>query len=463
MTTKQNNLRRGPGHYQTRSSTRVMKNDDGELQENAVHSRSSSRDSRTYSEVVGAGSVSQPQERRETDSDPNNGQSQSDDTVNGIGQRQNQGNGSDSERQMWVKVQPRRRNRARSLDSAQVETNKFNLHSASFAVTGRSKPTVLTAEQGVTIRAAENLLSQGQRKLIQKRMSIVNETPARSDSSEESDASHGEGPSNGKGKTIDPRNWGAVGLGPEEINIEAQKNAYDNFRALKDARVSQPINHNLGSENESSQPRSKKSKPKKQKICSTQRAGSEALTDQMDNHIRDLVEQRPRGKPKQVVKRAFVGQAEHITRPSELIAPTNHLAKLLTSSNSKSRAVNKRTAIIAGKSNGPPNNPSSSSSSSLSSSSSESSDSESKTRSSSDSLSTDSSNRHQKRRRNKHSKHHSKRSKKMLLKPDPPENYNGSIDVRKYIKFVTEGTAYVRDGHVPKNRRVLKLSKFLQG
>ncbi|KAJ3789006.1 hypothetical protein GGU10DRAFT_261592, partial [Lentinula aff. detonsa] len=51
----------------------------------------------------------------------------------------------------------------------------------------------------------------------------------------------------------------------------------------------------------------------------------------------------------------------------------------------------------------------------------------------------------------------------MLLKPDPPENYDGSIDVRKYIKFVTEGTAYVRDGHVPKNRRVLKLSKFLQG
>ncbi|KAJ3995049.1 hypothetical protein F5050DRAFT_1809019 [Lentinula boryana] len=214
MTTKQNNLRRGPGHYQTRSTARVVNNDDGELQENAVHSRSSSRDSRTYSEVVGAGSVSQPQERRETDYDPNNGQSQSDDTVNGIGQRQNQGNGSDS----------------------------------------------------VTIRAAENLLSQGQRKLIQKRMSIVNETPAGSDSSEESDASHGEGPSNGKGKTIDPRNWGAVGLGPEEINIEAQKNAYDNFRALKDARVSQPINHDLGSENESSQPRSKKSKPKKRKI-----------------------------------------------------------------------------------------------------------------------------------------------------------------------------------------------------
>ncbi|KAE9383128.1 hypothetical protein BT96DRAFT_961093 [Gymnopus androsaceus JB14] len=51
----------------------------------------------------------------------------------------------------------------------------------------------------------------------------------------------------------------------------------------------------------------------------------------------------------------------------------------------------------------------------------------------------------------------------MLLKPDPPESYDGSVDVRAFIKFVTEGTAYVRDGRVPSNRRVLKLSKYLKG
>ncbi|KAJ3899345.1 hypothetical protein F5879DRAFT_811069, partial [Lentinula edodes] len=51
----------------------------------------------------------------------------------------------------------------------------------------------------------------------------------------------------------------------------------------------------------------------------------------------------------------------------------------------------------------------------------------------------------------------------MILKPDPPEDYDGATDVGSYIKFVTEGTAYVRDGRVPKNRRVLKLSKYLTG
>ncbi|THV02136.1 hypothetical protein K435DRAFT_653994, partial [Dendrothele bispora CBS 962.96] len=51
----------------------------------------------------------------------------------------------------------------------------------------------------------------------------------------------------------------------------------------------------------------------------------------------------------------------------------------------------------------------------------------------------------------------------MTLKPDPPDVYDGAVDVRAYIKYVTEGTAYVRDGGVPKNRRVMKLSKFLKG
>ncbi|KAE9382849.1 hypothetical protein BT96DRAFT_844981, partial [Gymnopus androsaceus JB14] len=51
----------------------------------------------------------------------------------------------------------------------------------------------------------------------------------------------------------------------------------------------------------------------------------------------------------------------------------------------------------------------------------------------------------------------------MLLIPDPPDYYDGSVDIRDFIKFVTEGTAYVRDGHVPSNRHVLKLSKYLKG
>lgn len=59
--------------------------------------------------------------------------------------------------------------------------------------------------------------------------------------------------------------------------------------------------------------------------------------------------------------------------------------------------------------------------------------------------------------------HHKRAKKKMLLEPDPPDYYDGSVVIRDFIKFVTEGTAYVRDGHVPSNRHVLKLSKYLKG
>ncbi|KAG7097893.1 hypothetical protein E1B28_005206 [Marasmius oreades] len=58
-------------------------------------------------------------------------------------------------------------------------------------------------------------------------------------------------------------------------------------------------------------------------------------------------------------------------------------------------------------------------------------------------------------------KRHSK--KKMLLKPVPPEPYDGSPDVRAIIKFVTEAMAYLCDGQVPHNRRVFRISKYLTG
>ncbi|KAF9254573.1 hypothetical protein L218DRAFT_885997, partial [Marasmius fiardii PR-910] len=51
----------------------------------------------------------------------------------------------------------------------------------------------------------------------------------------------------------------------------------------------------------------------------------------------------------------------------------------------------------------------------------------------------------------------------MLLKPVPPEAYDGTADVRGYIKFVTEAMAYLRDGQVPRNRHVFRISKYLTG
>ncbi|KIY66433.1 hypothetical protein CYLTODRAFT_335751, partial [Cylindrobasidium torrendii FP15055 ss-10] len=49
------------------------------------------------------------------------------------------------------------------------------------------------------------------------------------------------------------------------------------------------------------------------------------------------------------------------------------------------------------------------------------------------------------------------------LKPEPPEPYDGTPDVRKMLRFVQDGTDYVREGGVHKKLRVKKLSRFLRG
>ena len=57
----------------------------------------------------------------------------------------------------------------------------------------------------------------------------------------------------------------------------------------------------------------------------------------------------------------------------------------------------------------------------------------------------------------------SKRSYKSGLKPIVPRKYDSLADVRAYNRFVTEGTAYVVNRRVPRNRQIFVLSYFLEG
>jgi hypothetical protein len=68
-----------------------------------------------------------------------------------------------------------------------------------------------------------------------------------------------------------------------------------------------------------------------------------------------------------------------------------------------------------------------------------------------------------KRRSRSKGKKKSKRPRKSGLKPIVPKEYDGSADARVYNRFVTEGTTYVYDGRVPRNRRVFVLSYYLDG
>ena len=54
-------------------------------------------------------------------------------------------------------------------------------------------------------------------------------------------------------------------------------------------------------------------------------------------------------------------------------------------------------------------------------------------------------------------------SSRSKIKPIPPKEYDGSVDVRAYHRFVRESDAYLRDGKVRTRRKVFLLSYYLTG
>ena len=51
----------------------------------------------------------------------------------------------------------------------------------------------------------------------------------------------------------------------------------------------------------------------------------------------------------------------------------------------------------------------------------------------------------------------------MTLKPIAPTKYDGSPDLKVFHRFMTEGTAYVKDGGVPLKKRAFILAHYLMG
>ncbi|KAG6884347.1 hypothetical protein C0992_006486, partial [Termitomyces sp. T32_za158] len=58
---------------------------------------------------------------------------------------------------------------------------------------------------------------------------------------------------------------------------------------------------------------------------------------------------------------------------------------------------------------------------------------------------------------------HRKRVRQTIIKPTPPDKYDGRVDIRAFHKFLTHGTAYVKYGYVERRRQVMVLSEFLTG
>ncbi|KAJ3886641.1 hypothetical protein GG344DRAFT_69499 [Lentinula edodes] len=316
----------------------------------------------------------------------------------------------------WVAAGTRRR--AFSLDSSSNQ-NKFRLHALEQTRVNSDKIRGNQAKKPVplamaTVRKAERNNPRAQKNETRHRTRSDKQNPTHKNLSDNS--WNKEGPFKDKGNGMDPMNWGATSSQSEPDTDINQHGAIENSRAVRDNAQQRQI-------------QSPKKKSSKKPEWAKLHKVPEAFANQVEPHARDIVGQRPRKF--HAIKR--------VASPSSSLTTPN-LTK------GKKQAVEQQS-----KCRREPSESSSSSSGSESSSSSPESDSES-------SFET----RHNHGHRGRQRRSLKKKSKKMILKPDPPEPYDGSIDINAYIKFVTEGTAYVRDGHVPRNRRVLKLSKYLK-
>lgn len=284
------------------------------------------------------------------------------------------------------------------------------------------------------IEAAEKALTADQRALIAKRAKKATGRRRREES-----GSRGEGPSRLKGKAVDPREWGAVDLENEEVDVEAQRAMLENFNALKGTL------RDTGKSKKDTHRRARETKVPRSRAAPKGSLPPHAV--------------RSSQTPRQ-------SEARDV-RPAQVINPKSYVGVTL---NQVGLVTPRRRSKVRG--NSPPTDSSDESSESSSDdSSSESSSDETSSSSpdpsssSSDSDSSPSRRRSRRRSRSKRTKRRStKRSRSRLgVKSFKPKVYNGAPDARAYNRFVKESEMYLVDNKIKSKRRAFILSYFLEG
>ncbi|KAF4600395.1 hypothetical protein EYR38_005020 [Pleurotus pulmonarius] len=265
-----------------------------------------------------------------------------------------------------------------------------------------------------------------------------------------------------KGKNVDPGNWGDVDFEDDDLDPGAQAAAFRLWKLTKDA---DPATENLRPGQSRSRADTIRRMPPnvederrhlRQRLAELEkenellkrlpdRVSRTPITNGVRNQIRDITAS-PKTKPKKK-KSSKKKDGKSGFLPSSQIPPNSFLGRALNSIDDQRR---RRKGFPDGDSGD---------GGSESSSSSEEGDPNSSDDSSSSSDSSDDS---YNRPRHRHRK--SSRSKpKSSLKPTPPEAYDGKADLTQFYRFVSDGTAYLKEGGVKKKFRVRKLATFLKG
>ena len=257
---------------------------------------------------------------------------------------------------------------------------------------------VLTQDQTRTIDYAIGRLTQAEKHAIAQRQKNLNTHRGTSPSS------RGEGNSNAKGKTIDPREWGDVNISRESLDIEAQTAALRSFAQHKDNP--------------------------------TRRVPSGRPSHGRSQSPRLPAESRPVA---QVAKNSYLGMALHnVGRESRKHKPRGRNSPSPSGSDSSdgsypSSGDEEGLGPDEGSTSAPPSD---------------------RPRRRRDNRHG----RHKERRRRSSSSRAS-----TVIKPIPPKEYDGCADARAYHRFVRESEAYLRDGRVRGRRQVFQLSYYLTG
>ncbi|KAJ3991739.1 hypothetical protein F5050DRAFT_1812207 [Lentinula boryana] len=228
-----------------------------------------------------------------------------------------------------------------------------------------------------------------------------------------------------KGKAIDPRNWRNVEIDESEMDPEIQQAILTEFNAAWDTkRIDNPaperskeryspVRRTTWVEQTNDIEVPQIGRPVAQVASNLQpvHGTSEAITDQLEAQLGHIMNGKNRAD-----KGARVVETKHtrLTKPSEQIAPGSHLNRALSRASAKGKHPRY-----------PSNNDEELSSESDSS------------------TETD---HGIGGRKNRH--------RKLNIKPDPPEKYNGTPNVQTFLKFSTEVTEYLHDANIHRSRKV---------
>ncbi|KAJ8481441.1 hypothetical protein ONZ45_g15313 [Pleurotus djamor] len=312
----------------------------------------------------------------------------------------------------------------------------------------------LNPEQSVTVEKAANSLSQHQRDLIAKRQQALQEGSR----AHETPVSLGEGPSQGKGKGVDPRNWGNLDFSDDDLDPEAQANAMRLWKTL------QREQRNLGGRSGNRQETTEPDPSVQEQIRQLQKQNAELM-----ELVKSLTapESGPGTQTKKVrtvvpltdpvsISHGIASELRNVRTPRNEETPHNQRDILPSNQIPREsylgRAFNharrrERAPSRSGGESTPGSDPSDSNDSD-------------DTYSEVDSRSERSENSDARYRRHRRREYKKRRA---LIKPNPPDNYDGEADNQAFFKFMHEYSMYVEEGKLPRRQKVAKVGRFLTG